>query len=511
VLDVLEIQEEAGRGAIGVVYRARDRRTGETVAVKVFGGATGATGDPAEREAQQQRWRREADLLQSLSHPNIVAVRGWILDGEQAGLITEFVEGGSLERLLEERGALPVEQALTIVSQAARALAYAHGRGIVHRDVKPANLLLTADGTVKVTDFGVAAAPLESEPGVLEGTPAYMAPEQLLGQPGDARSDVYALGAVFYRCLTGRLPHRASSIRELAHRALHEDPVPPSRWRPGLAPEIEAACLTALARRPEDRFESGIAFARRLEEIAVPPGAPADEVRPPQRTLRERALERTWSPERRHGASGPWVSSAVVLAVAVLAAAWWSRPAVAPPLDRRVGRAHAAVPPGFPPAPAPQLAATAAAPPELPRSAGPAETEPQRAISGAAAPAFEPPPRPRPAEAAWRVDDERSLPAARGQVELLHGLKDGVLEVRIDDRRVVRQTLAAPRPGRDGVGRASFEVSPGLRRVSVRVRSKAQNVDTESLWLGEWAEHGTRTLRFTLARDGNVWRLLDGS
>jgi serine/threonine-protein kinase len=511
VLDVLEIQEEAGRGAIGVVYRARDRRTGETVAVKVFGAVTGATGDPAEREAQQQRWRREADLLQSLSHPNIVAVRGWILDGEQAGLITEFVEGGSLERLLEERGALPVEQALTIVSQAARALAHAHGRGILHRDVKPANLLLTADGTVKLTDFGVAAAPPESDPGMLEGTPAYMAPEQLLGQPGDARSDVYALGAVLYRCLTGRLPHRATSIRELTHRALHDDPEPPSRWRAGLAPELEAACMTALARRPEQRFESGIAFARRLEEIAVPPGAPAEEVRPPRRTLRERALERTWSPERGRDARGPWISSAVVLAIAVLGAAWWSRPAVSPPLDRRVGRAHAVVPPGFPAAPAPPSEAPVAAPPTLAQAAPSAPADPGRAVAAPAGTAFEPPARPRPAEATWRLTDERPLPAARGEVELQHGLRDGVLEVRIDERRVVRQALAAPRPGRDAVGRASFEVSPGIRRVSVRVRSKSQNVDTESLWLGEWAEHGTRTLRFTLAREGNVWRLQDGS
>ena len=511
MLDVLEIQEEAGRGAIGVVYRARDRRTGETVAVKIFGGLTGPPGDPARREAQQQRWRREADLLQSLSHPNIVAVRGWILDGEQAGLITEFVEGGSLERLLEERGALPVEQALTIVSQAARALAYAHGRGIVHRDVKPANLLLAADGTVKVTDFGLAAAPPEGEPGVLEGTPAYMAPEQLQGQPGDARSDVYALGAVLYRCLTGRLPHRASSVRELAHRVLHEDPEPPSRWRPGLSPELEAACLTALARRPEQRFESGIAFARRLEEIVVPPGAPAAEVQPPQRTLRERALERTWSPERRHAASGPWLASAFVVAVAVLGAAWWLRPAVAPPLDRRVGLTHAVVPAGFPPAPAPRSEARAAPEtgPAQPALADPAE--PLALARESAGAAFVPPPRPAPAEATWKLADERPLPAARGEIELQHDLRDGVLEVLIDDRRVVRQALAAPRPGRDAVGRASFEVRPGIRRVSVRVRSRAENVDTESLWLGEWAEHGTRTLRFTLAREGNVWRLQDGS
>jgi serine/threonine-protein kinase len=511
VFEVLEFQEEAGRGAVGVVYRARDRRTGETVAVKVFGGVTGLTGDPAERKAQQQRWRREAELLQSLSHPNIVAVRGWILDGEQAGLITEFVEGGSLERLLDERGALPIEQALTIVSQAARALAYAHRCGIVHRDVKPANLLLAADGTVKVTDFGVAAAAPESEPGVLEGTPAYMAPEQLMGQPGDARSDVYALGAVLYRCLTGRLPYRASSVRELAHRALHHDPEPPSRWRPGLAPDLEAACMTALARRPEQRFESGIAFARRLEEIVVPPGAPADEVRPPQRTLRELALERTWSPERRYGARGPWISSAVVLAIAVLAAAWWSRPAVAPPLDRRVGRTHAVVPSGFPPVPAPRAETPPSAPVELARSSRPEPAGPQGRVRESFDRTFEPPPHPRPAEASWRVAGDRPLPAARGEVELQHGLKDGVLEVRIDDRRVVRQALAAPRPGRDAVGRATFEVSPGIRRVSVRVRSRAQNVDTESLWLGEWAEHGTRTLRFTLAREGNVWRLQDGS
>jgi hypothetical protein len=338
-----------------------------------------------------------------------------------------------------------------------------------------------------------------------------MAPEQLLGQPGDARSDVYALGAVLYRCLTGRLPHPASSVRELTHRVLHDDPEPPSRWRAGLAPELEAACMTALARRPEQRFESGIAFARRLEEIVVPPGAPAAEVQPPQRTLRERALERTWSPERRHAASGPWLASALVVAVAVLGAAWWLRPAVAPPLDRRVGLTHAVVPAGFPPAPAPRSEAPATLEAGPARPALPEPAEPLALARESAGAAFVPPPRPSPAEATWKLADERPLPAARGEIELQPGLRDGVLEVLIDDRRVVRQALAAPRPGRDAVGRASFEIRPGIRRVSVRVRSRAENVDTESLWLGEWAEHGTRTLRFTLAREGNVWRLQDGS
>jgi len=504
-IDVIEIEEEAGRGAAGVVYRARDRRTGETVALKVFDPAAGAAVD---RDVQRQRWRREAELLQRLSHPNIVAVRGWILEEERASLVTEFVDGGSLEERLDECGALPLVQALTIVSQAARALAHAHQHGIVHRDVKPANLLLATDGTVKVSDFGVAASLPDEDGAVLEGTPAYMAPEQLRGGPVDARADVYALGVVLYRCLTGRLPYRASSVRELAYRTRHEDPVPPSRWRAEVTPALEAACLKALARRPEDRFESGISFARCLEEIAVPPGAASDDVRPPRRTLRERALERTWSPERASGARGPWLSSAILLALAVLVASWYFRPAVPPPLDRRVDEgAVTVVPAGFPAAPATELATAATEPHGAKIAREPVGT-------GAAVPreevTFVPPARPRPAEATWRIEPAAPLPEARAEIELHHALPDGVLEVRLDDRRVVRQALAQPRPGGDGVDRATFDVAPGVRRLVVRVTSKQSKVDTESLWLGEWAEHGTRRLRYTLEREGEIWRLTGG-
>lgn len=502
-LEMIEIEEEAGRGAAGVVYRARDRRTGETVALKVFDPGRGSAAD---RELQRQRWRREAELLQRLSHPNIVAVRGWVLEEESASLVTEFVEGGSLEDRLEECGVLPVEQALTIVSQAARALSHAHERGIVHRDVKPANLLLAEDGTVKLTDFGVAAALPEGSAAVLEGTPAYMAPEQLSGGAADARSDVYALGVVLYRSLTGRFPFRASTVRELAHRTRHEEPVPPSRWRAEVTPALEAACLKALARRPEDRFETGLSFARCLEEIAVPPGSPSGGIRPPRRTLRERALERTWTPERAAAASGPWLSSAIVLALAVLVVSWYSRPAVRPPLDRRTDGASVTVPAGFPPAPAVPVDGTNA-PREAPQIA---RREPEKSPAPPTEePAFVPPARPQPEEATWRIDEPRPLPEARAEIEVHHRLTDGVLEIRVDDARILRKVLAPPRPGSEAVGRARFEIAPGVRRLAVRVTSKAGQVDTESLWLGEWAEHGTRRMRYTLAREGEIWRLAE--
>ena len=264
-----ELLEVWGRGSHGTVWKARARSSGRIVAVKRV------RRDPRERaEAWEERLRREAELLGRVRHPGIVEVVevGFSLD--EAWLVTEFVEGGSLEDMLRARGRLAPLEAASLVAQAARALHAAHEAGVVHRDVKPGNLLLAADGSVKITDFGVAGQPGErpcdgEAPGIFVGTPAYTAPEQLRGDPVDARADTWALGVVLWRCLAGEPPFRGLSVAEIAHRVLH-DPVPdPDAALPHVPAPLRDVLRRILRKEPGERVETALELARLLEAAIV--------------------------------------------------------------------------------------------------------------------------------------------------------------------------------------------------------------------------------------------------
>lgn len=266
-----EILGELGRGGSGTVFRAKDRATGRVLALKVF-----SVGDD---EAVRVSWRREAELLARLRHPGIVKVLGSGSDGREAWIATELIPGGSLQDRLAQGEPLPPEQAVALVAQAARTLGFAHEQGVVHQDIKPANLLLAEDGSPRITDFGVARVvrlktqtERDADRGYFLGTPAFVAPELFRGGPVDGRADVYSLGVVLYRCLSGQLPFPAASSRELVHRALHDEPVPLSRWSPWVPRDLETICMKAMARRPENRFPEAVALARALEEAVIPPG-----------------------------------------------------------------------------------------------------------------------------------------------------------------------------------------------------------------------------------------------
>jgi hypothetical protein len=257
------IEELVGEGGMSRVYRARDEVLERLVAIKVLHEHFGR--DPAYVE----RFRREARAIAKLAHPNIVTVidRGEF-DGRQF-IVFEHVSGETLESLVEREAPLPVTRALTIAHQVARALAFAHDRGIVHRDVKPHNVLLAPEGAAKVTDFGIARS-LEpddtlTDAGTLLGTSHYIAPEQASGQPVDARSDQYSLGVVLYELLTGEVPYPGDNAMAVAMRHLR-DPVPSVRARrPGLSPRVDAIVARALAKKPRDRFPSVEAMAAALE------------------------------------------------------------------------------------------------------------------------------------------------------------------------------------------------------------------------------------------------------
>src|ERR1700751_4380502 len=260
-----EISGELGRGAMGVVYHATDPVIGRAVAVKTLLLSEEGTGlTRAELLAKFQTEARAAGLL---AHPNIVVV----LDaGEEDGLFfitMELVEGKSLQNLLDAGQMFPVPRVLRIMEQTCLALQFAHDRNIVPRDIKPANLMLTPDDTVKVTDFGTAKilqfGTVQQTAHVM-GTPSYMSPEQVKGRVVDGRSDIFALVVMLYEMITGEKPFPGQNITTVIYKIVNEDPVPPRTIDPMIHPGISAVVMKALAKEPEDRYQSCHEFLENL-------------------------------------------------------------------------------------------------------------------------------------------------------------------------------------------------------------------------------------------------------
>src|SRR5579884_970570 len=261
--DRYELEELVGSGGMSSVFRAHDRLLDRKVALKVL------HQQYSDDDEYVERFRREARSVASLSHPNIVTV---IDRGDHEGrqfIVFEYVEGDNLKRLIERRGPAPVATALELGIQIARGLSFAHQQGLVHRDVKPQNVLLNGDGQAKVTDFGIARS-LDVQHGMTQtgtvlGTSDYIAPEQAQGQRVDEHTDVYSLGVVLYELLTNEVPFPGENFVAVAMRHINEPPPPIRAKRPDVPPRVEAAIHTAMAKRPEDRFPTMADFCRELE------------------------------------------------------------------------------------------------------------------------------------------------------------------------------------------------------------------------------------------------------
>jgi serine/threonine-protein kinase len=256
---------QLGRGGMGIVYKAVDEALGREVAIKVLNPEIGDS-------EVLRRFRAEAVTLARLTHPGIATIYDLVESEHGLLMVMELVRGESLDKLSARAGALPPERAAYIIVRVLRALEYAHRAGVVHRDLKPGNVMVTDDGGVKVMDFGVArvrdTAHLTAA-GHMIGTPAYMAPEQVLGNDVDGRADLYSVGVVLYRLLTGALPFKADTAISMAQKQLTEMPTPLGLHQPGLPDWCDAVLRRALAKSPEDRFQTAEEFRQALAR-AVP-------------------------------------------------------------------------------------------------------------------------------------------------------------------------------------------------------------------------------------------------
>jgi serine/threonine-protein kinase len=443
-----EILEEIGRGSMGVVYRARDPRLGRVVALKCVAFTFPLA--PGEEEEFLQRFYQEAQIAGRLSHPNIVTIHDvGTRDSEGTAFIAmEYVTGTNLQELLAGGGRLPIPQVGEVAKQVADALDYAHGCGVVHRDIKPGNIVLMSGGQGKILDFGIARAPSGAngtKPGRLLGTPNYMAPEQVTGGLVDGRADQFALAVTLYHLLTGERPFVGESLTAISYQVVNVHPAPPSRLNPSLPQGIDPILARALSKSATERYARCQDFAAEFVQALASWKEAADKAM--HRTLvsgieeaRARVGEGTESGGvRAFVGSGPWAVArwmVFLVSLGLLALTPYLLPA----------RARDA------------KSANSAAPAEPPRPV----SDWSRVL----------PPQPPPAPA-----QRPQAPKTMGTLSLAlqHRFKSGSITVRVDDRDMVRERLSGDGSRRRWEKRLS--VPAGRRRIEVRVVGDHGDID----------------------------------
>jgi serine/threonine protein kinase len=266
------VLELVGRGAMGVVYKALDLNLDRPVAIKVM--SAEARNDPDFVE----RFRQEARMQGALNHPNVALLFDYFVHDGAPVAVMEFIDGESLEQLIRRRGPIPAHESIPIFRQALRGVAAAHRAGIIHRDLKAANLMITKDGIVKVMDFGIAkrqGATSATKASTSIGSPLYMAPEQILGRAVDCRTDVYALGITLYQLLSGQPPFnpRGKTEYSVLNAHVNDLPEPPTVYCRDIPQPIVDAVMRSLAKEPDARFQSADDFMRALPDVRAPDAA----------------------------------------------------------------------------------------------------------------------------------------------------------------------------------------------------------------------------------------------
>jgi serine/threonine-protein kinase len=261
-----EIVKELGRGAMGIVYLGKDPKIHRSVAIKTMR-LDEVEGD--EVEDVKARFFREAESAGKLSHPNIVTIYDAGEEQDLAYFAMEVLDGVDLKDLCKKRNLLPVKRTLEIVTKVSEALDYAHSQNVVHRDIKPANIMVMPDGTVKVTDFGIArvTTSVKTQTGIVLGTPSYMSPEQLSGAKVDGRSDLFALGIVLFEMLTGERPFQGESVATLMYVIANQPHPSPFELRPDLPKTVGGVIDRALQKDAPKRYQRGLEMAQDLRTV----------------------------------------------------------------------------------------------------------------------------------------------------------------------------------------------------------------------------------------------------
>ena len=275
--DRYEVVAKLGSGAFGEVFKAKNKTLSRMVAIKRI--RLDAFAEGAQLEEVKKRFTREAQVAAQLRHPNIVTTHDIVAGPKSSFIVMESVEGDTLHSFLQSKGRLTLEQTIEVLSQAARALDHAHSEKVVHRDVKPANLMIEPSGQVKVMDFGIAKAEFSGQitaTGTIMGTPNYMSPEQAKGQPVDGRSDLFSLACIAYECLTGARPFRGDQITAILLKIVNEDPPPIQHESLGLPESVGAVLERALEKDPGKRFATGAELLEALSSVAA--GSPSPEL-----------------------------------------------------------------------------------------------------------------------------------------------------------------------------------------------------------------------------------------
>ena len=404
-----KIVRELGRGAMGVVYHAIDPNIGRPVAIKTihFGGGRNSE----EQNRLRERLFREARSAGILSHPGIVTIYDVEQQGDLAYIAMEYVDGPTLDQVLSEAQPISPERMFSILGQTAVALDYAHQKGIVHRDIKPANIMIARDGTAKITDFGIAKITASDQltmTGNIVGTPHYMSPEQVQGQPVDGRSDQFSLAVIAFEMLTGEKPYSGEHLTTVVYKIVAEEPAAPHRLNPTLGLAIESVLRKSLSKKPDLRYPTCQEFARALEQACA--ASKGWKTMPRGGSLNEPTMvdsakpvvmlppARRASVEQRRTGFLPFLL-AILVAAGLLALIGWQ---AAPWLSNQV---QATKPPAPPPAEAaPPAVAVAPAP-------APDETKPSPMPPPATTPAEEHPAKPAPAIAATQPVSIISSPA----------------------------------------------------------------------------------------------------
>jgi serine/threonine-protein kinase len=491
-----EIVRELGRGMMGVVYEAKDPVLARTIALKTIELAFSV--GAAERESFEKRFFAEARVAARLSHPGILVVHDIGRDPDTGLLFIAFehLKGRTLAELIGAGAPLEWREALRIVQGVAEALHHAHAEGVVHRDIKPANIMLLPDGGTKIMDFGIAkleavAVGLTST-GQFFGTPAYMAPEQAMGQEIDGRADLFSLGATAYALLTGQLAFAADNMVATIGKVARHDPAPPSQLTPGLPGEVDYVLARALAKAPADRYAKARMLAEDVGDILAgrPPRHRASWT-PPAPAEGTVVSTRAALPPATHRSSASTPRGRLWLALLAAALLGAGAAAVAVVRMAPAGRGLTAADVQPTPTPAPSVApteapATPAAPPSLPPAETPPllpePTTPPTAPAVRTRPSSTPRPRPspqpkvEPAEAVRPVGEPAPAAAmAALAVDFEHPLKDGTLRIFLDDTLLLEERLESRARKvvgltmRKGALRRAFSVSPGEHDVRVEV------------------------------------------